>query len=214
MNFLKSIAPIDCVKMCTVIATPFTDCVARDSIRERNVGYNVILKQMRQFEMPDISEGWDLVHVVHGNSIKPDLNTFFIHEIEMEHDSPYHKETVQQHMRMAANLAMKAGESSSFYEAVLYHDVGKFYTKVFHNIKGEPTESAHFYGHENVSAYMYLTSSNFKGIEELLLIQYHMMCFKGKKAWDRLEKRLGADFIEKLKRFNKYDNEGRCGNEN
>lgn len=214
--FLKSIANIDCVKICTIIAAPFLWCVENDTKRDRHVGYNVIHRQMRQFEMPHLAEGWDTIHVVRQQEDRYiDLSERFKYkELDMEHDTPYHRETIQQHMRMAANLAMEAGEDKEFYEAVLFHDYGKFYTKVFHDAKGRPTEFAHFYGHENVSAYMYLTSKNFKGLDYLYLIQFHMMTLKGEKAWVKFKKQYGDELADAVARFSEYDTKGRCGYEN
>lgn len=214
MAFLKSLEHIDCYKICTVIATPFGACVVNDKQRSRSVGYNVIAKQLKQFEMPHITEGWDTIHIVHRQQeLNVDLCKHFEPAKELEHDSPYHKESIQQHMRMAANLAMAAGEEQYFYEALLFHDIGKLYTKSFRDSKGRPCDIAHFYNHENVSAYMYLTSVNFRCLEALYLIQYHMMTYKGEKAWKKFKNRFGDEFTEELKRFSSYDDKGRCVDE-
>ena len=41
--------------------------------------------------------------------------------------------------------------------AAYHHDIGKVFTKTFKNMRGMDTETAHFYGHENCGAYLYLT---------------------------------------------------------
>ena len=41
--------------------------------------------------------------------------------------------------------------------AARYHDIGKLYTKRFENTRGEKTKIAHYYGHENYGAYLFLT---------------------------------------------------------
>ena len=40
------------------------------------------------------------------------------------------------------------------------HDLGKYYTKTFMDSKGNPSEEAHYYGHENYGAYMFLLGQN------------------------------------------------------
>ena len=60
---------------------------------------------------------------------------------------------------------------------------------------------------------MYLTSVNFRCLEALYLIQYHMMTYKGEKAWKKFKNRFGEEFAEELKRFSSYDDKGRCVDE-
>lgn len=40
------------------------------------------------------------------------------------------------------------------------HDLGKYYTKTFVDSKGNPSKEAHYYGHENYGAYMFLVGQN------------------------------------------------------
>ena len=44
--------------------------------------------------------------------------------------------------------------------------MGKLYTKRFQNARGEPTDIAHFYGHENYSAYLYLCEKTSQSLQK------------------------------------------------
>jgi hypothetical protein len=65
--------------------------------------------------------------------------------------------------------------------AAYHHDIGKPHVKSFTNIHGESTSDAHFYGHESVSSYMWLSSHDAQLLdsEDVFrigsLIQWHMM---------------------------------------
>ena len=45
--------------------------------------------------------------------------------------------------------------------AAYYHDIGKVLTKDYHDSKGNKTEHAHYYGHENAGAYFMLSEGYF-----------------------------------------------------
>ena len=64
-------------------------------------------------------------------------------------------------------------ENADLQWAALYHDCGKVFTQVFHNAKGEPTEEAHYYNHENVGAYDCLCDYS-KTLLTSVLINLHM----------------------------------------
>lgn len=215
--FLNSISHIECEKVCIVMATPFEVCVERDSKRNRRVGREVIFRQTTQFQMPHKYEGWDQIKIIEDEFKNlTDLSSYFY--FDTAHDSPYHKETIQEHMQMAATLYEYDNDlnrDESVYFALLYHDLGKIPTKVFHDSKGNQTDIAHFYGHERVSTYLYLTSKeraerfDFED-ETLYLIQYHMEPYLRKgESWEKFKQNFNEDFIKKLITVNKYDNLGR-----
>ncbi len=95
---------------------------------------------------------------------------------------------------------------SSLKEAAYIHDLGKLFTKVFKNMKGEPTEFAHFYCHENYGAYIYLAEklcrtdmpsfivSDDERIRQImyttLLINWHM---RPLNVWNESSKSLKKD---------------------
>ena len=201
----------DLRKICWVVATPFEICVENDKKRKRKVGRAVILKQMKQFQMPFLSEGWDSIHtkkLFMRDSSRP---IRMLREVDnMDHDcAPHHLETIGEHIAMVCEQA----ESSDYCVKVAarFHDLGKYYTKVFHNAKGEPTEVAHYYGHENVSAYIYLTSWSYTWdvcpSDIIWLIQNHMRPYlNGYEKW-KLKQNPGM--IRLLEELNRYDRHGR-----
>ena len=106
-----------------------------------------------------------------------------------------------------------------------YHDIGKRATKKFFNAKGQPTDIAHYYNHQNVSAYEVISRMRFC---ELLakeapdkewdfdidrywfmiavLINLHMEPFFRKDAaWEKFSKLIGDNFSEILLCFHEAD---------
>ena len=87
-----------------------------------------------------------------------------------------------------------------------FHDIGKRFTKVFHNMKGENTDIAHYYQHQLVSAYdslFYLL--NRKCSDNCILyicnyIQWHMKPFfiETDKAKNKFVRLVGEDFYNNL----------------
>lgn len=214
-GFLKQLSQISCWKACLVFAVPFSTCVDRDSKRSRSVGREVVLKQMKQFQMPHMNEGWDEILMLRAEECqKIKLMDFFSEELEVPHDcGPYHMESIQEHMRMCANMAKDRGESKQVVDALLFHDLGKLYTKGFFNAKGEPSEIAHYYCHESVSSYLFLTSQEWDNYNHkdsryiLYLIQYHMRPYF--QGYDKFSRELSIEFIRDLEAVHKYDKLGR-----
>ena len=212
-GFLKQLSQIECDKTCAVFSTPFETCVKRDAQRERSVGRGVIFKQMKQFQFPHPNEGWDKILLIRAdNSEKVRLMDFFSEDIETPHEcAPHHGESIQEHMEMSSDMARENGEPEEVVAALLFHDLGKLYTKGFFNSKGEPSEVAHYYSHENVSSYLFLTSKewdNYKNSRYILyLIQYHMRSYF--QGYDKFSKDFSINFIRDLEAVYKFDRLGR-----
>lgn len=209
MNFLKTISHIECEKTCIVFATPFEECVKRDLQRSRTVGKEVILKQMKQFQMPQFEEGWDYIDVetVEENK-KTNLPDLLHKAYSIEHDNPHHLETIGKHMVMTYNFSTQDGEPLYLMTAALYHDIGKIFTKTFINSKEEKTDIAHFYGHEKVGAYLFATSHQFTpdiiSLKIIWLIENHMRpYFQGYEKWKEKQNKVLIKDLEKLHRYDK-----------
>lgn len=212
-GFLNNISHIECEKICCVFATPYEICIKQNLLRERKVPIGVIKSQMKQFQAPHMNEGWDEILMLRAEGCqKIKLMDFFSEGLEVPHDcGPYHMETIQEHMRMCAGMARKKGESREVVDALLFHDLGKLYTKGFFNIKGEPSDIAHYYSHENVSSYLFLTSQEWNNYEDsryiLYLIQYHMRPYF--QGYDKFSREFSIKFIRDLEAVHKYDRLGR-----
>ena len=160
--FLKSLPKeLVCNKICIIVWAKIETCIARDSLRERKVGMDVIKKMVSRFMTPDFEEGWD------GMSVK--LTDFpYKYKVlsstllNLPHDNSHHKpDSVLDHIIRVENevnklCELEKGELRTLKYLAKVHDIGKIYTKTFSNFKGEVTEDAHYYQHQNVGAYMIL----------------------------------------------------------
>ena len=100
-----------------------------------------------------------------------------------QHQNPKHLETISEHTQMVSKAMLrhshkentKAPETKAkhlknydnavYYNSGYYHDLGKYWTKVYHQDLGY----ARFFGHENVSAVIFFTSA-FQGKTNLELL--------------------------------------------
>ena len=186
--FLDELKHIQCNKVCIVVVAPLKVLKRRHKKRQRVVPWDVVENQIKKFNCPDISEGWDKVMPYNsaerfeyiGGYVRlyyELFKSFFI-----KHDNPHHTKTIGCHMLLAAKHYIKnyhpIYNKSLITNAVLFHDIGKPFCKTFKNARGETTKTAHYYGHENVSAYLWLAhSSIFNDTERLTvasLINWHM----------------------------------------
>ena len=210
--FLKTIAHIPCKTICVVFKTPYEVCVKRDSLRPRKVGVSVIFKQLKQFQIPQYDEGWDLIDFTYLPTDKA-VDPFVLVELSklVEHDNPHHLETIGQHIQMTYDKLCKMTKDKKLRFAGLFHDLGKVFTKYFHNIRGEKTDIAHYYFHENVSVYLYLTSYLFYptevGLKIAWLIENHMRpYYSGYEKWKSTQ---NPEWVKDLEILHLADQEAR-----
>lgn len=154
-----------------VMLTPLSVCLERNACRMAKVPKEIIYKYMRGFEYPAPNE-FDEVEVVQSG-----IENLKIHD--MQQDNHHHTLTLFEHMRKAGQIVRKETTECDVITAAALHDIGKYYTKSFQTPKGEFSEEAHYYGHENVGAYIWLTSRKFSSRTEKIgrLINYHMRPF-------------------------------------
>ena len=144
----------DCYKYATVVWSKYEVCIERDKQRERTVGSNVIKKMICQFQPPYYDEGWDVINVViTGEEYS---NADYERWIDCPHDNPHHNNTVKEHLQLVATAMKKRSQPEVMIWVAKLHDIGKQFTKVFHNAKGEKSEIAHYYYHQNVGSYFAL----------------------------------------------------------
>lgn len=213
---------------CSVFITPIDLCKKHNSERSRRVPEEVIDRMYLNFQVPLYQEGWDdicLVESTDWNVLR--LNDIFctdkrpnikdhLHSIEdVRHDNPHHRATLKDHMRLAEEYLMENIDLSErsdinaflLIKAVRYHDIGKFYTKTWKD------SIAHYYGHENVGAYEYLTFGDpmLNKKDQLFvanLINYHMRPFNwdiSKKVLDGDIKLFGQSFCDYLNIMHQCD---------
>ena len=189
MNFLKSIAHIDCRKECVVVVATPEDIEERMKSRDRKVPMKVIHKQLCQFQCPNYYEGWDDIQIEY-NSTPEACHASYSKlwaECDIPHDNPHHSLSVMEHMNKAADIAegfaWEDDDLSLIHDRWIarIHDIGKARTKSFIDRNGNPSEVAHYIGHQNYGAYYSLIFDNADfdisekdSLDNACLIQWHM----------------------------------------
>ena len=221
MNFLKTIAHIDCKKTCVVVVTTPEDIEERMKLRERKVPMEVVHKQMCQFQCPNYYEGWDKI-VVSYNSKPEDCRESYKklgRECDIPHDNHHHSLSIFDHMSKAADVAedyaWKDEELSLVHErwVARIHDIGKPRCKSFTDREGNPTKEAHYIGHQNYSAYYSLIFDNSDfdislndSLDNACLIQWHMEHYlRNGSALDKFYKMIGPKLEKRLHILEKAD---------
>lgn len=190
-----------------VFAVPYETCLERNNARDRKVPEEVIKRMMKSFEPPSLNEGFDSINIVNKHNLLK-LNDYFENICDIPHDNHHHRLTIKGHLHKAYEYALlnyhnfvekhNVGitlEKEIIFDAVKYHDIGKSFCKVFHNAKGESTEEAHFYNHENVSAYIYLCySNNPDALFVANLIYNHMIFYADEKSQEKRREFYGEEF--------------------
>lgn len=218
MAFLQRIRKLEVEKIAIMVATPYEQCLIRNSQRERQVPEEVIKRMYFNFYVPQYFEGWDDIQIKYTNNYM-----FFFGDLEdIEQDNPHHKLTVLEHCKKTEEILNKQNGQLSIpiNFAGKLHDIGKLKTKTFINSKGEETNIAHFYNHEKVSAYDSLFHVNLRSrieimkdeefvSETLKLIQWHMLPWTkmSEKTEQKYKKLLGENFWNDLMLLHKADEE-------
>ena len=106
-------------------------------------------------------EGFDNIYLIDGGMYNDiyDYNALLKKYKDYRQFNPYHNETLSEHMIAVSKKAEELGvnlkndiDRNILWQAARYHDISKPYTKLFNCKKGYNT----YYGHEKVSAYMYM----------------------------------------------------------
>lgn len=218
MAFLQRIKKIEVEKIAIMVATPYEQCLIRNSQRERQVPEEVIKRMYINFYVPQYFEGWDDIQIKYTNNY-----IFFFGDLEdIKQDNPHHKLTVLEHCKKTEEILNKQNGQLSIpiNFAGRLHDIGKLKTKTFINSKGEKTNIAHFYNHEKVSAYDSLFYVNLRSriemmkdekfaLETIKLIQWHMLPWTemSEKTEQKYKKLLGENFWNDLMILHKADEE-------
>ena len=169
-----------------VVWAPIETCIARDATRERTVGEAVMLKMLKRFQAPYFDEGIHAIKVIlpSGFDVKHYREQVFI-AMDIPHDNPNHTLGVKDHCLEAyktASCVENYDEDVAI--AALYHDIGKPYVKSFMDSKGNPCETAHYYQHQCVGAWM--SYGLCVSTEVSYLISTHMDPFMNTKYYNRL----------------------------
>lgn len=218
INFIRELPKCNCNAV--VFAVPFYICCERNSKRERVVPQHVMERMYKSFEPPHRAEGFSAISYIGVDYKKREKLWDLMHKnIECSHDNPNHSLSCGEHCLKAEmemeklimfdkNIAIV--DSFWLTMAAKYHDISKFKCKVFYNYKHEPSEIAHYYCHENVSAYDWLCScvgiyywENLELISNL--IANHMIFFCDEGAINKRRKLYGEKFWRYLELLHRAD---------
>lgn len=170
---------------CNIIWAPIETCIERDSTRERTVGKEVIDRMLKRFQMSYYDEGIDEINIIRPENF--DWDSYYdciIDAMKIPHDNPHHQLDIYNHCREAFNYAVEKNFDWEIREAAYCHDCGKPYVKSFVNTKGEPSDTAHYYQHQCVGAW--IACGLTFNIHTIWLISTHMAPFLNEKYYKNL----------------------------
>lgn len=216
-SLLENVRKIPCYIIAYIIPKSVEQCIDDNIYKEYPVPHHVIQKQMMNFQIPFIEEGFDeiIIHKFENEYIN-DVFVIDCYEKMKDFDqkNPYHSMTIDEHCKFTTDkFKMLEGYVYTEYPfATRLHDIGKLFTQKF-----DEDGVAHYYQHENVGCYYLL--SNLENIkqhrdysdEELLnilfLVNYHMMpmSWDSDKAKQKWRRRFGEYKYKLLLDFNKCD---------
>lgn len=215
LSFLQlDLDNIDCRKIAIVMATPIEVCIERNAKRERKVPEDVIYKAREKFEFPMHYE-FDEVEIVYAEEVDNfDKATRYLNNIVestygFNQKTKYHTLLLFDHLIKAREFIKDNSKSWTLFLAVGLHDLGKLFTQSF-----DEDGNAHYYNHENVSAYdVCVSSQNFVFIsnesvcEIIQLINWHMRPYhwKEEKTINKYKKLLGEQFFNDLMLIHEAD---------
>ena len=185
-----------------VLAKPKT-IIENDFKRDRTVGIDVINRHLQSFKTPYYFEGWDEIICESTQLERAIVKERLLEVNDTSHDNPHHPRGILEHMNAASQAARAAGESDLICTVLQYHDIGKAYTKVFYNYKGEKTDIAHYYGHDGYGAYMTLLSNIPNKLEISWYIAHHMDLFFSDEK--KLREKYGNEITDNLVKIHYYD---------
>jgi hypothetical protein len=116
--------------------------------RERVVPEYVIHNMYKSFQFPLYTEGWNKISVVNIFSEYKDPVSKIVELRNFSQDNSYHTLSLGKHMEKSLDLY-----KGNYPYAAWLHDIGKEHTKSFVKKDGTVDTNAHYYGHENISAY-------------------------------------------------------------
>lgn len=195
MHFLHMIEDLNVEKICVVILRKYENCLITNTLRNGRVKEEIIHSMLLSYQIPYYTEGWDKIEVHYTDDDENSLGSplRLVEEyMDVSHENPHHDETLGEHFRLV-NEGLK-NEDQFVRLAGQLHDVGKPLAKTYYNRKGEKTENAHYYRHENASAYlcMFYDMGDLTMDEKLYvayLVNMHMRPFD----WDNSEPTLEKD---------------------
>ena len=179
---------------------------------------DVIERMYKALKAPRIGVDCDSFQVV-----APDFSEYMDeinHQIDEPHNSPYHAETLQEHMDMVNGLAEKT-KDERLIELAYHHDLGKAVSRTRNNKRSLATdyirhlygEHDRYMGHENVGSIYYLVKNKDNLTPEVsdmsMMIEYHMLAHKEIPAQLIHRDKISPEMLETLAAFAGMDSNAR-----
>lgn len=215
--FLNDIKKYKTYNICLFALTGLDKCKENNKLRNRKVPDEVIENMYKNIDIPQYREGWNEIIINRQFDKECDFSVDMDNMRKIPHDNPHHLLSIGDHMCACANYIIKnyATKLNTYslnciVDAAFFHDIGKPFTKQFKDGKGNECDIAHYYNHENVSAYLYLLKycSNEELKNELIgwslfeadLIGLHMKMFdlKTEKSKEKFIKLVGKQTYDAL----------------
>ena len=174
---------------CHIVWAPIETCIERDAARKRTVGKEVIDRMLKRFQAPYYDEGIDKIKVIFPDGF--DMQKYIDNSMEtmrIPHDNPHHTLDIYNHCESAYEYVVNNDMCDNIMAlAASFHDIGKPYVKAFVNAKGEPSDTAHYYQHQCVGAWMvYGLVADEIRIDVAWLVSVHMAPFLNEKYYKNL----------------------------
>lgn len=213
VQLMEKIKDFSDEKHCVVFAEPFYILQQRNMVRARSVPEYVINRMIEQFEMPLYSEGFNKIEINNDNKLNLEEHVELMRDYNQR--NPHHSLDLLTHCHKAGKYIWdnfpKTEDNSLVATAALIHDIGKPFTQTFYNTKGEKTEHAHYYRHENVGSYLTLMFKADWTIKQRIrlaqIICYHMQPYfnktdKAKRKWYAI---FGDELVEQIEMLHEAD---------
>ena len=208
MAFLSELSNIHCEKICVLIATPYEECLERNSKRERHVPEHVIERMYRSFNIPYWYEGWDDIQIEYGEfkGCYGSALNFYNKHIDYDQNNSHHALTLGEHL---FKTSLNVGYDLTLIFAALLHDCGKPFCATLVNKKGEVTKECHYYDHHYVGAYnsLFYNDGDVNRLDVAILIHWHMQPYfnKEEKTKEKYRKLWGDKLYSNLMLLHEAD---------
>lgn len=191
-----------------LILKPVGNCVSDDMTREFSVGKYVIDKQVKKFEVPFLAEGFNRINIHTFTDLARIDNNVFEQCMEdfksFNQNNSHHELSLGDHCEkvleifkiFSKDMRLNGVKLSRIEHGVLFHDLGKAFTETL-----DENNVSHYYHHENVGAYTYLTFCAYMEtpifakdmLHNAFIINYHMRPFgwTTEKAINKAKKLFG-----------------------
>lgn len=202
---------VNCIKVCTVICTPYATLIENDRLRDRQVGEEVINKYIQSFEIPMRFEGFDYIEFYYPfEDDLANLDKLLVSLLNYDQNNHHHENTLGVHCVLSSNRYILESDdyNKDMANALLYHDLGKILTR-----SEDDNGESHYYEHHKAGAYLCVCSNEFRrgklSQDSVFLINHHMRPYfwKDDKTHQKYKGVFGDRLYNLLMEFNKYDRE-------